>query len=76
MKDAAHALKGGSGSVGAIQMLQIATRLDKASHETLRLRAASLVDELRQTSNRTSEELGRYLANRRAAGLGGASRSS
>ena len=76
VKDAAHALKGGSGSVGALQMLQIATRLDKASHETLRLRAASLVDELRQASNRTSDELARYLEGRRAAGLGNASRSS
>jgi two-component system sensor histidine kinase RpfC len=76
VKDAAHALKGGSGSVGAIQMLQIATRLDKASHETLRLRATSLIDELRQASNRTSDELARYLEGRRAAGLGNASRSS
>jgi len=76
VKDAAHALKGGSGSVGAIQMLQIATRLDKASHETLRMRATGLVDELRQASNRTSDELRRYLEGRRAAGLGNASRSS
>jgi two-component system sensor histidine kinase RpfC len=75
VKDAAHALKGGSGSVGAIQMLQIATRLDKASHETLRLRASSLVDELRQASHRTSEELARYLEGRRNAGRN-ASRSN
>lgn len=76
VKDAAHALKGGSGSVGAMQMLQIATRLDKASHETLRLRATSLVDELRQISARTSDELGRYLASRRASNAGGVGRSS
>ena len=41
-KDAAHALRGGSASVGAMQLLQIATRIDKASHDTLRLKASAV----------------------------------
>src|ERR1700757_5010842 len=39
-KDAAHALKGGAGGVGATQLLQFATRVEKARKETLRLKAA------------------------------------
>jgi HPt (histidine-containing phosphotransfer) domain-containing protein len=67
VKDAAHALKGGSGSVGAIQLLQVATRLDKASHETLRLRSAALIEELRRVSAQTIADLTEYLAERRHA---------
>lgn len=62
VKDFAHALKGGSGSVGAMQLLQIATRLDKATHETLRARSSTFVEELRRTSVCTLEELSNYLS--------------
>lgn len=65
VKDAAHALKGGSGSVGAIQLLQIATRLDKASHETLKLNATAFLEDLRHASINTSAELNKYLVARR-----------
>ena len=34
VKDAAHALKGGAGSVGATQLVQLAMRFEKASHDT------------------------------------------
>ena len=34
VKDAAHALKGGAGSVGATQLTQFAVRVEKATHET------------------------------------------
>src|SRR5205085_1909113 len=33
LKDSAHALKGGAGSVGATQLMMIATRFEKATHE-------------------------------------------
>jgi two-component system sensor histidine kinase RpfC len=70
VKDAAHALKGGSGSVGAIQLLQIATRLDKSTHEVLRSKASTFVEELRRTSARTLDELAVYIESRRAGGHG------
>jgi two-component system sensor histidine kinase RpfC len=46
VKDAAHALKGGAGSVGATQLVQLAIRFEKASYDQLRLRAAAWVEEL------------------------------
>ena len=51
-KDVAHALKGGAASVGASQLTQIATRVEKCSHEMLRARSAQLIEELLQASNR------------------------
>jgi two-component system sensor histidine kinase RpfC len=52
VKDAAHALKGGAASVGATELTQFAKRIEKANHESLRLRAALWIEELQQTSNR------------------------
>ena len=52
VKDAAHALKGGAASVGATELTQFAKRIEKANHESLRLRAAQWIEELQQTSNR------------------------
>ena len=46
VKDAAHALKGGAGSVGASQLVQLALRFEKAGHDVLRLKAASWTEEL------------------------------
>ncbi len=65
-KDAAHALKGGAGSVGATQLTQFSIRLEKASHETLRLKASQWADELVRTATRTHEALEEHLEARRA----------
>jgi two-component system sensor histidine kinase RpfC len=64
-KDAAHALKGGAGSVGASQLVQFSVRLEKATHETLRLKASQWADELVKTATRTYAALEEYLAARR-----------
>ena len=66
VKDAAHALKGGSASVGAMQLFQIATRLDKASHDNLRMRATAFIEELREVSARTLAEVEACQDERRA----------
>ncbi|MBK7792692.1 MAG: Hpt domain-containing protein [Betaproteobacteria bacterium] len=50
VKDIAHALKGGAGSVGAIQLMQFAARLEKTSHESLRQKSKLLLDELNKTT--------------------------
>jgi HPt (histidine-containing phosphotransfer) domain-containing protein len=63
-KDAAHALKGGSGGVGATQLLQFAIRVEKASHETLRLKAAQWTDELQRINSRTRTALEEHLTDR------------
>lgn len=65
VKDAAHALKGGAASVGATQLTQFATRLEKATHDSLRLRAAQIIEELNATTSRTLVELERHLEARR-----------
>lgn len=65
VKDAAHALKGGAASVGATQLTQFATRLEKSTHETLRLRAAQLTEELSNAVARTLLELEKHLEARR-----------
>ncbi len=52
VKDAAHALRGGAGSVGAIQLVALAVRFENADYDTLRLKAASWTEELlRATEN-------------------------
>jgi two-component system sensor histidine kinase RpfC len=65
VKDAAHALKGGSASVGATQLTQLATRLEKSSHESLRMKAAQLTEELNAIVTRTFTALDQYLEQRR-----------
>ena len=64
-KDAAHALKGGAGGVGATQLLQFAIRMEKATHETLRLKAAQWTDELQRIAARTRSALDEYVSERR-----------
>ena len=61
VKDAAHALRGGAGSVGATQLMQFATRVDKATHDTIRLRAAAWLEELGQVVERTFSALDTHL---------------
>ena len=65
VKDAAHALKGGAGSVGATQLMQLAVRLEKASYDTLRVRAAPWMEELARASSATYVALERHLQDRR-----------
>jgi len=64
-KDSAHALKGGAGSVGASQLTQFSVRLEKAPHETLRLKASQWADELVRTATRTYAALEEHLESRR-----------
>jgi two-component system sensor histidine kinase RpfC len=65
VQDAAHALKGGAGSVGATQLVQLALRFEKASYDTLRLRAAAWTQELTQAANATLAALDKHLEERR-----------
>ena len=46
VKDAAHALKGGAGSVGATQLVALAQRFENANNDALRLKAAAWSEEL------------------------------
>jgi HPt (histidine-containing phosphotransfer) domain-containing protein len=61
VKDAAHALRGGAGSVGATLLMQFATRVDKATHDTMRLKASMWSEELGQVVERTYAALDAYL---------------
>jgi HPt (histidine-containing phosphotransfer) domain-containing protein len=61
VKDAAHALRGGAGSVGATQLMQFATRVDKATHDTMRLKASAWSEELGQVVERTFAALDAHL---------------
>jgi two-component system sensor histidine kinase RpfC len=70
-KDAAHALKGGAASVGAMQLVQVATRIDKATNDMLRLKAAQWTEELVDAANRALLALDEYLEKRRKAQTGG-----
>jgi two-component system sensor histidine kinase RpfC len=46
VKDAAHALKGGAGSVGATQLVALSVRFESADYDTMRLKAAAWNEEL------------------------------
>ena len=70
-KDAAHALKGGAASVGAMQLVQVSTRIDKATHEMLRLKATQWTEELVEAANRALLALEEYLEQRRKTQTGG-----
>jgi len=61
VKDAAHALRGGAGSVGATQLMQFATRVDKSTHDTMRLKASAWSEELGQVAERTFAALDSHL---------------
>ena len=65
VKDVAHALKGGAGSVGASQLVQLTIRLEKASHETLRIKAAAWMEELAHVASTTLAALDQHVEERR-----------
>jgi len=65
VKDAAHALKGGAGSVGATQLVQLAIRFEKAGHDTLRIRAAAWAEELVRAADVALAALDAHLEERR-----------
>lgn len=65
VKDAAHALKGGAGSVGATQLMQLAIRLEKATYDTLRTRAVPWIEELGRAATATRNALEQHLEERR-----------
>jgi two-component system sensor histidine kinase RpfC len=67
VKDVAHALKGGAASVGAMSLAQLATRLNNASHDTLRLKATAWSEEVLRTSAVTQDALKAYATAHRAA---------
>jgi two-component system sensor histidine kinase RpfC len=57
VKDAAHALRGGAGSIGATQLMQFATKVDKATPETMRLKSTAWVAEMRDVVAKTMASL-------------------
>ena len=64
VKDAAHALRGGAASVGASQLAQLATRIEKWSYETLRMRSVQVVEDLLATAERATAEVDTFLEQR------------
>jgi two-component system, sensor histidine kinase RpfC len=64
VRDAAHALKGGAGSVGATLLFEFARTLEGATHDSLDARAAALIDELRYTVGRTLRAVEAHVAQR------------
>ena len=54
-----------------MQLVQIATRIDKSTHETLRLKATQWTEELTECANRARLALDDYLETRRKAQTGG-----
>jgi two-component system, sensor histidine kinase RpfC len=64
VSNAAHALKGAAGSVGAGLLVQFAARLEKASHETLRAKAGALSQELTRITQRTNAALDSHIESR------------
>ncbi|HEV8503267.1 MAG TPA: ATP-binding protein [Casimicrobiaceae bacterium] len=61
VRDAAHALKGGAGSVGATLLTQFAARVEKMSTDAMRIRSASLTEELLSISAQTTQALDAYI---------------
>jgi len=64
VSNAAHALKGAAGSVGAGLWVQFAERLEKCSHENLRLKASALAQELTRITHRTIAALDIHIESR------------
>ena len=65
VKETAHALKGGAGSVGATQLVQLAIRFEKANYELLRSRAAAWMEELAHAANLAHATLVEHIEDRR-----------
>ena len=72
VKDAAHALKGGAGSVGATQLVALAQRFENADRGTMRLKAAAWSEELSRAADNVLRTLESHIEERRLL----ASRSS
>ncbi len=64
-KDGAHALKGGAGSVGASQLVQLAVRFEKAGHDVLRLKSAAWTEELVRATDAAFAVLDQHIEERR-----------
>jgi two-component system sensor histidine kinase RpfC len=64
-KDTAHALKGGAGSVGATELVQLAMRIENASYDVLRVKAAVFTEELVRATNVALTALDEHLKERR-----------
>jgi two-component system sensor histidine kinase RpfC len=64
VKETAHALKGGAGSVGATQLVQLAIRFEKARHDLLRHNAAAWMEELARAANATLAILDQHVEDR------------
>ena len=62
--NAAHALKGAAGSVGAGLWVQFAARLEKMSPEMLRLKESVLTQELQRISQKTNAALDAHIESR------------
>jgi len=65
VKDVAHALKGGAGSVGATQLVQLAVRFEKANHDTLRVKSAAWIEEVSQATAAALAALDRHVEEQR-----------
>jgi len=65
VKETAHALKGGAGSVGATQLVQLAIRFEKASHDLLRHKAATWMEELAHAANTALAALDQHVEDKR-----------
>lgn len=65
VKDLAHALKGGAGSVGATQLVQLAVRFEKANYDTMRVRAAAWIEEVSQATAAALAALDRHVEEQR-----------
>lgn len=64
VSNAAHALKGAAGSVGAGLLVRFATRLEKLSPEALGLKASAMRQELLRITQRTNAALDSHIESR------------
>jgi two-component system, sensor histidine kinase RpfC len=65
VKDSAHAMLGGAMSVGAVQLAQVAQRIEKAGHDALRMKSAAWRDELTAATEAALAALERHVEERR-----------
>ena len=70
VKETAHALKGGAGSVGATQLVRLAIRFETASYDILRHKAAPWMEELAHAANAALAALEQHIEERRRSGEG------
>ena len=66
VKDAAHALKGGAGSIGATQLVALAQRFENANNDALRVKAATWSEELSRATETVLCALEAHIEERRA----------